>query len=101
MCTYPISLEESLVVEAENTLQISESFQTWLQKEIEAWLLAQINMHQAKPRREKLSDEMLAEKLKDFPPLNPEDFPELDTQDYSAFQRNRSGKLTKGLENFM
>ena len=89
MCTYPISLEESLVVEAENTLQISESFQTWLQKEIEAWLLAQINLHQAKPKRERLSDEMLAEKHKVFPPLEAKDFPELGMQDYSAFQRNR------------
>lgn len=101
MCTYPISLEENLVMQAENTLQISESFQTWLQKEIEAWLLAQINMHQAKPKRERLSDEMLAEKLKDFPPLEDEDFPELDAQDYSAFQRNSSGKLTKGLEKWL
>ena len=31
MCTYRIALDDGLVMQAENTFQIKESFQTWLQ----------------------------------------------------------------------
>lgn len=31
MCTYRIALDDGLVMQAENTFQIKEPFQTWLQ----------------------------------------------------------------------
>jgi hypothetical protein len=103
MCTYPISLDDSLVMQAEKTLQIKESFQIWLQHQVELWLLAQLNglNHQAKSCHGRLTDEMLAEKLKDFPPLEAKDFPDLEAADYGTFQRNRSGQLPKGLEKWL
>lgn len=103
MCTYPISLDDSLVMQAESTLQINESFQTWLQQQVELWLLAQVNglTHRAETRHGKLTDEMLAERLKDFPPLEAKDFPDLEPDDYGGYQRNRSGQLPKGLEKWL
>ena len=103
MCTYPISLDESLVMQAENTLQIKESFQTWLQQQIELWLLAQVNglPHRAQSRHGSLTNEVLAERLKGFPPLEAKDFPNLDASDYQAYQKSRSGQLTKGLEKWL
>ena len=103
MCTYPISLDENLVMQAENTLQINESFQAWLQQQVEMWLLAQVNglTYRAKPRHGNLTDEMLAERLKDFPPLEAKDFPDLDASDYQVFQKSRSGQLPKGLEKWL
>lgn len=103
MCTYPISLDDSLVMQAEKTLQIKESFQIWLQHQVELWLLAQLNglNHRTKSCHGRLTDEMLAEKLKDFPPLEAKDFPDLEAADYGTFQRNRSGQLPKGLEKWL
>jgi len=94
MCTYPISLDESLVMQAENTLQINESFQAWLQQQVEMWLLAQVNgKKQSRFRHSKLTDEMLAERLKDYPPLEESDFPSLAAEDYSIYLKSRSGQL--------
>ena len=103
MCTYPISLDDSLVMQAESTLQINESFQTWLQRQVELWLLAQVKglTHRAMDRHGKLTDEMLAERLKAFPPLEAKDFPDLEATNYGACQRNRSGQLPKGLEKWL
>lgn len=103
MCTYPISLDENLVAQAEHTLQITESFQTWLQQQVEMWLLAQINGHsyRAHSRHGSLSDEELAERLKDYPPLEESDFPSLAAEDYSAYLKSRSGKLPNGLEQWL
>lgn len=93
MCTYPISLDDSLVMQAENTLQIKESFQVWLQRQVEMWLMAQVSglPHRASSRHRGLTDEMLAERLKGYPPLEESDFPDLEAADYCAYQRNRSG----------
>ena len=64
MCTYPISLDDNLVMQAESTLQITELFQTWLQQQVEIWLWAQVNSkNQTHYRHSKLSDEVLAERL--------------------------------------
>jgi len=102
MCTYPISLDDNLVMQAENTLQINESFQTWLQQQVELWLLAQVNRKsRSLSRHSSLSDEMLAERLKDYPPLEESSFPTLADEDYNAYLKSRSGKLTKGLEQWL
>lgn len=103
MCTYPISLDEDLVMQAEKSLQINESFQTWLQQQVEMWLLAKVSgqKHQSQFRHGRLSDEMLAERLKDFPPLKESDFPELDESDYANYLNARSGQLAKGLEKWL
>lgn len=103
MCTYPISLDDSLVMQAERTLQINESFQTWLQQQVEMWLLAQVNglPHRAQSRHGSLTDEELAERLKDYPPLEESSFPSLAAEDYGAYLKSRSGKLPKGLEQWL
>ena len=102
MCTYPISLDDNLVMQAESTLQINESFQAWLQQQVERWLLAQVNSkNQPSCRHSKLTDEMLAERLKDYPPLEESDFPSLAAEDYGAYLKSRSGQLPKGLEQWL
>ena len=63
MCTYPISLDDSLVMQVESALQITESFQTWLQQQVEKWLLSQVNEKKRFHSHSKLTDEMLAERL--------------------------------------
>lgn len=63
MCTYPISLDDSLVMQVESALQITESFQTWLQQQVEMWLVSQVNEKKRFHSHSKLSDEMLAERL--------------------------------------
>jgi hypothetical protein len=102
MCTYPISLDDNLVMQAESTLQINESFQSWLQQQVQMWLLAQVNSrNQTHYRHSKLSDEMLAERLKDYPLLEESDFPSLAAEDYSTYLKSRSGQLPKGIEKWL
>ena len=102
MCTYPISLDENLVMQAESVLQINESFQTWLQQQVERWLLDQVNgKNQSHSPHSKLSDEVLAERLKGYPPLKESDFPSLAAEDYCAYLKSRSGQLPKGLEQWL
>ena len=102
MCTYPISLDESLVVQAENVLQINESFQTWLQQQVEIWLLAQVNgKKRSCSRHGRLSDDELAERLKVYPLLEESDFPSLVAEDYGTYLKSRSGQLPKGLEQWL
>lgn len=101
-CTYPISLDENLVMQAESVFEINESFQTWLQQQVEMWLLAQVNSKgRLHSRRSKLTDEMLAEKLKDYPPLEESDFPSMAAEDYSTYLKSNSGKLSKSLEKWL
>ena len=102
MCTYPISLDESLVMQVESTLQINESFQVWLQQQVERWLLERVNGKEpSRHRHSKLSDEVLAEMLKGYPPLEESDFPSLAAEDYSAYLKSCSGQLPKGLEQWL
>ena len=89
MCTYPITLDDSLVMQAESTLQINESFQTWLQQQVEKWLLSQVNEKKRAHSHSKLTDEMLAERLKDYPLLEESDFPSLAAEDYSTYLKSR------------
>lgn len=102
MCTYLISLDESLVMQVESTLQINESFQAWLQQQVERWLLAQVNSkNQPSYRHSELTDELLAERLKDYPPLEESDFPSLAAEDYGTYLKSRSGQLPKGLKKWL
>lgn len=102
MCTYPISLDESLVIQVESTLQINESFQSWLQQQVEMWLLTQVNnKNQTHYRHSKLSDEMLAERLKGYPLLEESNFPSLAAEDYGTYLKSRTGQLPKGLEQWL
>jgi hypothetical protein len=101
MCTYPISLDENLVMQAEKVLQIDESFQTWLQQQVEKWLLSQVNEKKRFHSHSKLTDEMLAERLKDYPQLEESDFPSLAAEDYSTYLKSRSGQLPKGIEKWL
>ena len=52
-------------------------------------------------RHSKLTDEMLAERLKGYPPLEESDFPSLAAEDYGAYLKSRSGQLPKGLEQWL
>lgn len=91
MCTYPISLDDNLVMQAESILQINESFQTWLQQQVEMWLWAQVNStNPTHYRHSKLTDEMLAERLKGYPPLEESNFPGLAAEDYGTFIHQKS-----------
>ena len=102
MCTYPISLDESLVMQVESILQINESFQTWLQQQVERWLLEQVQgKNQPHYRHGKLSDEVLVERLKGYPPLEESNFPSLAAEDYGTYLKSRSGQLPKGLERWL
>ena len=102
MCTYRIALDDGLVMQAENTFQIKEPFQTWLQQQVESWLLAQVNgKNQSNSRHSRLSDEELAERLKGYPPLEESSFPSLAAEDYGTYLKSRSGQLPKGLEKWL
>ena len=102
MCTYPILLDEDLVMQVESTLQINTSFQVWLQQQVEAWLLAQVNgTRRFHSRHVGLTDEMLAERLKGYPLLEESSFPALAAEDYGNYIKSQSGKLPKGLEQWL
>lgn len=102
MCTYHIALDDGLVMQAENTFQIKEPFQTWLQQQVESWLLAQVNgKNQSHSRHSRLSDEELAERLKGYPPIEESSFPSLAAEDYGTYLKSRSGQLPKGLEKWL
>ena len=45
-----------------------------------------------------LSDEALAEKLKDYPPLTQEDFPDLSKDEFIDMAKSQAGRLPEGLE---
>ena len=52
-------------------------------------------------RRKALSDEELAERLAQYAPLTDADFPEVSVEGYADFAKNRSGRVTKGLEKWL
>ncbi len=102
MCTYRIALDDGLVLQAENTFQIKEPFQTWLQQQVENWLWAQVNSkNQSHFRHSRLSDEELAERLKGYPPIEESSFPSLAAEDYDTYLKSRSGQLPEGLEKWL
>ena len=89
-------------MQAESVLQINESFQAWLQQQVERWLLAQVEgKNQPHYRHSKLSDEVLAERLKDYPHLEESNFPSLAAEDYGTYLKSRNGQLPKGLEQWL
>ena len=45
-----------------------------------------------------LSDEALAEKLKDYPPLTQEAFPNLSKDEFIDMAKSQAGRLPEGLE---
>lgn len=102
MCTFPISLDDNLVTQAESVFGINNSFQTWLQEQVETWLRTQVNSynrHQA--RRNKLDDTVLSERLKDYPPLDENCFPSLAAEDYSHYLKSNGSILPKGSEKWL
>lgn len=102
MCTYPISLDNNLVNQAENVLGIKDSFQIWLQEQVEMWLRSQIkSQNRSHARRNKMNDEMLAERLKDYPPLEESCLPNLAAEDYSTYLKSHGRKLPKGSEKWL
>ena len=103
MGSYCISLDDELVAKVEGMLSGEESFQSWLQKQVDTLLQAKANespytqrTHGGGP-----SDEELAEKLKGLPPLCSDDFPDIDSEDYEVFFKERSGRLPKGAERWL
>ena len=102
MCTCHIALDNSLVMKAENAFQIKEPFQSWLQQQVECWLLAQVNgKSQSHSKHSRLSDEELSEKLSAYPPLEENCFPSLAAEGYGTYVKSRSGQLPKGLEKWL
>ena len=102
MFTYHIALDDGLVMQAENTFQIKELFQTRLQQQVESWLLAQVNgKSQSHSCCSRLSDEELSEKLRANPPLEENSFPSLAADDYGTCLKSHSGRLPKGLEKWL
>lgn len=48
-----------------------------------------------------LSDEALAEKLKDYPPLTQEAFPDLSKDEFIDMTKSQAGRLPEGLEKWL
>ena len=102
MCTYPISLDDNLVMQAESVLGINDSFQNWLQEQVELWLRSKVKRRNVtNARRNMLDDEALTERLKDYPLLEESCFPSLAAEDYSIYLKSHGGKLPKGSEKWL
>ena len=103
MSDYRIHLDDDLVTKAEQLFGIEESFQSWLQKKVEQWLQAGLDNAAIRVLSHDggLSDEALAEKLKDYPPLTQEAFPELSKDEFIDMVKSQAGHLPKGLEKWL
>ena len=103
MSDYRIHLDDDLVTKAEQLFGIKESFQTWLQKKVEQWLQAGLDNAtiRALSHNGGLSDEALAEKLKDYPPLTQEAFPDLSKDEFIDMAKSQAGRLPEGLEKWL
>ena len=103
MRDYQLHLNDDIAIKAEKLFGSEEAFKHWLQKKVEQWLQSWFD----KPNDKfwfhdgGLSDEALAEILKDFPPLTQEAFPELSKDDYIDWVRSQAGHLPKGLEKWL
>ena len=101
MCTYNLKLDDQLVAEAENALgNTGKSFQLWLQQQVEALLREQVSRKHRpiRVRRQRLTDEQLAEQLALYAPLTDSDFPNLSKSDYEQYARSTSGRISKGVD---
>lgn len=99
MRDYQLHLNDDVANKAEKLFGSEESFKIWLQKKIEQWL--DIASARTMAHHEGLSDEALAEIVKDFPPLTQDAFPELSKSDFIDMVRSQNGRLPKGLEKWL
>ena len=100
MGSYRISLDDDLVAKVERLLKVDGQFQTWLQKQVEA-LLSEKLVQASSSKHSAVSDEALSEILQSYPPLKESDFPNLNEDDYSGFEKRQSGRLPKGIERWL
>lgn len=83
MSDYQIHLDDDLVDEVKKLFVTEESFQNWLQRKVEQWLIGWLKgVVKEAPSHRGLSDKELAERLKDCPPLTMEAFPELSEKEF-------------------
>ena len=89
-------------------LSLSASNQRWLaERLIEAATAAKGKSvsttlsHRAHKHKKALSDEELAKCLAQYAPLTDADFPEVSAEEYAFLAKNRSGRITKGLEKWL
>ena len=103
MCTYNIVIDDQLVSQARSTLPDGVSFHLWLQQQVIELLKTQFNSQRRRtsPRHRGLTDEQLAQQLAQYPLLSESDFPQVHTEDYAHFLRNRSGRIPKGIEKWL
>ena len=103
MSDYQIHLDDDVVRKAEMFLGKEDLFPLWLQKKVEQWLPKWINQDSVRSLSYErgLSDESLAEILKDFPPLTMEDFPHLKESDYKSFLRLQGSRLPEGMKKWL
>ena len=102
MSDYHIHLDDDLIVEVKKLFGTEESFQNWLQQKIEQWLLGWLKgTAKEGSSRGGLSDEELAERLKDYPPLTLEAFPELSESEFLDMIKSQAGRLPEGLEDWL
>lgn len=103
MSDYQIHLDDDLVTKAKQALGAKASFPIWLQKKVEQWLHIWLDNTKSMPvsHDSGLSDEALAEIVKDFPPLTQEAFPELSKSDYIEIGKSQTGRLPNGLEKWL
>lgn len=102
MSDYRIHLDEDLVVEVKKMFGTEESFQTWLQSRVEQWLRERHNDDaDIELSHGGLSDEELAEKLKGFPLLTMESFPELSESEFVDMVKSQAGRIPDGLEEWL
>ena len=103
MRDYQLHLDDDVAIKAEKLFGSEESFRNWLQKKVEQWLQIWLDNANTKVSSHNggLTDEALAEILKDFPPLTSEAFPELSKSDYINMIKSQTGRLPQGLEKWL
>lgn len=102
MSDYQIHIDDDLVDEVKKLFVTEESFQNWLQRKVEQWLLGWLKgVVKEVPSHGGLTDEELAERLKDCPPLTMEAFPELSEREFIDMVKSQAGRLPEGLEGWL
>lgn len=103
MRDYQLHLDDDIAIKAEKLFGSEEAFKLWLQKKVELWLQSWFDNPKDKSwvHDGGLSDEALADLLKDFSPLTQEAFHELSKDDYVNWVRSHAGHLPKGLEKWL
>ena len=103
MRDYQLYLDDNIAIKAEQLFGSEEAFKDWLQKKVEQLLHVWLDDSDNKLlyHNSGLPDEKLAEILKDYPPLTPEDFPELSQTDFNDMVKSQVGHLSEGLEKWL